>query len=131
MITEQELNPKGFKLSPEQEKNFPVLLEKINKVRTAYGKPMTVTSGVRSIDDHKRIYREKGIPEDKVPMGSNHLKAAAVDIRDRDGALAKWVKENEKLMEEIDLWMEATEFTKGWVHFQIFPPKSGKRFFNP
>jgi len=35
-----------------------ILKERINKVRTLYGKPMTVTSGYRSMQDHKRIYSE-------------------------------------------------------------------------
>jgi hypothetical protein len=131
MIKESEINPKAYSMTEEQAKNMPILLERINKIRAAYAKPMTVTSGLRSMDDHLRIYKAKGVSEDKIPMGSSHLKGAAVDIRDSDGALAKWCHENVKLLEEVGLWMEATEYTIGWCHFQIFSPKSGNRFFKP
>jgi len=130
-ISQQELNPKNYTLTEEQAKNMPILLERINKVRAAWAKPMTVTSGLRSMADHLRIYKEMGITDQsKIPMASNHLKGAAVDISDPDGKLFDWVKANTKLMEEIGLWMEEKDSHKR-VHFQILPPKSGKRFFNP
>lgn len=132
MIKESEINPKGYDLTDEQAANLAILLERINKVRAAYGKPMSVSSGVRSMADHLRIYKEKGITDQsKIPMKSRHLLGAAVDIRDPDLKLAEWVKANEKVLEEAELWCESLDATKGWVHFQIFPPASGKRFFNP
>ena len=131
MISISEINPHNYPLTEEQAKNLPILLERINKVRTALAKSMIVTSGLRSMADHIRIYTAKGIPMDKIPMGSNHLKGAAVDISDPDGKLAEWVRANEKLMESIGLWMEALESTHGWVHFQIYAPGSGNRFFKP
>jgi uncharacterized protein YcbK (DUF882 family) len=134
MITLKELNPKNFPVSEVQSKNLAILLERMNKVRTAYGKVMIVTSGLRSIEDHKRIYKEMGIAEDKIPMGSNHLKGAACDISDADGKLFDWVKANEKLMASIGLWMEEKDSHKR-VHFQIFPYGSWKQgksqFFKP
>lgn len=132
MISLRELNPKGFKLTEEQEKNTVILHEKINKIRALYGKIMLVTSGVRDIEDHKRIYRQKGITDEaKIPMKSKHLFGQAVDIADPKGELAKWCHDNVKHLEDIGLWCEDTEVTKGWVHFQILPPKSGNRFFKP
>lgn len=121
MITLKELNPKNYKLTPEQETNIKILHERMNKVRSAYGKPMTVTSGVRSEADQARI-------NPKAPK-SNHLKGAACDIADSNGELYKWCKENESLLVEIGLWLE--ERQGGWQHFQIVPPKSGKRWFMP
>lgn len=137
MITLAELNPKNFKMSDEEEANLLILHEKINKIRTLYAKPMVVTSGFRSKDDHLRIYREiaakkgKDFDESKVPMASKHLYGKAVDISDPKGELAKWCHENVKHLEDIGLWCEDTAVTKGWVHFQIEPPKSGNRFFKP
>lgn len=121
MITLQELNPKNYTLTPEQEANIKILHERMNKVREAYGKPMVVTSGVRSEADQARI-------NPKAPK-SNHLKAAACDIADSSGELYYWCKANESLLAEIGLWME--ERQGGWQHFQTIPPKSGKRFFLP
>ena len=132
MIKESEINPKGYTLTEEQASNLPILLERINKVRSAWGNPMTVTSGLRSMEDHLRIYREKGITDpSKIPMGSSHLKGAACDIFDPKQELQAWCKANEKLLEEIGLWMEDFSATPNWVHFQIVAPRSGNRFFKP
>lgn len=121
--------------------NLMILLEKMNKIRDAWGKPMIVTSGFRSMEDHLRIYKEKAkregkkFDQSKVPMGSMHLKGAAVDISDPKGELAKWCRDNEKLLESIGLWCEDTNYTKGWVHLQTSPYgsyKPGKSmFFKP
>jgi len=117
--------------------NLEELLTRINKVRAAWNKPMTVTSGYRSMQDHLRIYskinaerKAKGLPELTVPKGSKHLIGAAVDISDPDGSLYQWCQDNEKLLSDIGLWMEIKDDQKR-VHFQIFPPKSGNRFFKP
>ena len=118
-------------LSNEVQNNLQELLVKVNKVRTAYGKPMIVTSGLRTKKHHLEIYARKGIYPPKVPMKSNHLSGRAVDFADGNGELKKWVKANIKLMEEIGLWLEDFSATKTWCHFQINPPKSGNRFFMP
>ena len=118
-------------LSNDVQNNLNDLLVKINKVRLAYGKPMIVTSGLRTTKHHLEIYARKGIYPPKVPMKSNHLSGRAVDFSDSDGKLKAWVKDNIKLMEEIGLWLEDFTATKTWCHFQINPPKSGKRFFMP
>lgn len=138
LITESEILKKVKKedLPEEHQKNLEVLLWRINKVRYAYNKPMIVTNGYRFMADHIRIYKELAVQrkvaydESKVPMNSNHLKGAAVDISDPDGNLYEWVQANEALMEEIGLWMEIKD-DQARVHFQIFPPKSNKRFFIP
>jgi hypothetical protein len=134
MIKLTELNPKGFALSDEQAKNLEVLCDRLNVVRKAWGKPMYITSGFRSEADHRRIYKEKAAREGKsvvrVPMGSQHLKGAAADIFDANGALTRWLKANPDILEKAELWCEDDPATPR-VHFQIFPPKSGKRWFKP
>lgn len=130
MISLQELNPKNYPLTEEQQKNLNKLLIAINKVRVAYGKPMIVTSGIRSMEDHLRIYKEKGITDiKKIPMESKHLIGAAVDILDKSGALYDWCKTNENILIQAGLWLE--ERQGPWQHFQCEPPKSGKRWFMP
>lgn len=112
--------------------NLNKLLEKVNKLRAAYGKPLTVSSGLRTMEDHLRIYKEKGITDkSKIPMKSKHLSGESVDFADPKQELQKWIKANLKLMEEIGLWFEDFSATKNWVHVQIVPPKSGNRFFLP
>jgi hypothetical protein len=77
-----------------------------------------------------RIYAAKGITDKaKIPMKSLHLRGAAVDIADPSGKLMLWCKSNVDILEQVGLWCE--EGTKGWVHFQSQPPRSGKRFFLP
>lgn len=119
----------------EHLENLEDLLLKANKFRTAYGKPLRVTSGYRSIEDHLRIYKAKGITDKaKIPMKSKHLYGLAVDVvpvEDPIGHLHDWVKDNEGLMVDFGLWFESFDATKTWVHMQILPPASGNRFFIP
>lgn len=131
MISRSEIL-KG-KICPEElEDNLTDLLVKINKIRDAYGEPMTVTSGLRSKKDQIRIYGEKGITDiNKIPMKSKHFFCQAIDISDPERKLQKWVNENITLVEEIGLWMESFDSTPNWCHFQTVAPKSGNRFFKP
>lgn len=135
MVSMKELLHNKYKLEDqpkETQDNLKILLEKINKIRTTYGQVMTVTSGLRSMDDHLRIYAEKGITDtNKIPMKSKHLYGQAVDISDPHQKLQKWCLANVKKLEEVGLWCEDFSATSNWVHFQIIPPKSGKRFFIP
>lgn len=134
MITINELlsNQASFdSLDKKVQDNLKELHKRINIVRLAYGKPMIVTSGLRTVKHHLEIYARKGIYPPKVPMKSNHLSGRAVDFSDSDGKLKAWVKDNIKLMEEVGLWLEDFSATKTWCHFQINPPKSGNRFFLP
>jgi hypothetical protein len=114
-------------LTSAMQLNIEILHHRMNIIRAEWGKPMRVTSGVRSIADHRRIYANKKVV--RIPMGSKHLTAQACDIEDKDGALMAWCKTNVPLLERVGLWLEAD--TKGWCHFQTVPPGSGNRFFKP
>lgn len=126
MITLEELLQKKFifkDLPKETQDNLMTLLERINKIRAAYGKPMSITSCLRTVADQQRINPKA--------MKSNHIIGAAVDISDPKGELDEWCVQNVKLLESIGLWMEHKDDTPNWSHFQIYPPKSGNRFFHP
>jgi len=135
MISLKELNPKGYQTTDEQSANLATLLDRMNQIRTAWGKPMVVTSGLRTADDQRRIYSQKaqaaGQPAIRVPMGSAHLSGAACDILDEDGSLKAWVLNNVSLLETVGLWCEDFKSTPNWCHFQVYAPRSGKRFFIP
>lgn len=134
MISLKELLGKlEFKdLPKDHQGNIMILLERINRIRSAYNKSMIVTSPYRSMADHLRIYKEKGITDPaKIPMKSRHLYGQAVDISDPNRELQKWCKANEALLVTIGLWMEDFSATPNWCHFQTEPPKSGKRWFLP
>lgn len=132
MILKEEIL-KGATCPPEFKNNLLVLLERINKVRQAWGKPMLVTSGFRSREDQLRIYKAKGIPESKIPWGSSHLTCEAIDIYDPNGTLNAWCKTNEELLRSFGLWLEVRQ--GNWQHFQTKPFRSytekGTIFFNP
>jgi hypothetical protein len=137
MISMSELLREPLKLedlSQEYQDNLALLLERMNKVREAYGKPMTVTSGFRSMEDHLRIYAAKGITDPaKIPMKSAHLRGCAVDISDPNGEVFAWCQANEPLLVEIGIWLENRQ--KNWQHFQVQPFASykdgGTIWFNP
>lgn len=133
MIAMDELL-KGVKLESQPadvQANLKTLLERINVIRQAWNKAMTVTSGLRTREDQVRIYTAKGIPESKIPWGSMHLTGGAVDIFDPNKELQQWCKANEDQLVKAQLWMEDFSATPNWAHFQITPPKSGKRWFMP
>lgn len=139
MISMDELL-KGHDLTSLPEKhqyNLSVLLDRINVIREAWGKPLSVTSGYRSKEDHLRVYKElaekRGVEFDeaKIPWGSQHLLGCAVDISDPDGKLYDWCRRDmDKQVIEAILWCEQKD-DQPRVHFQINPPKSGLRFFRP
>lgn len=131
MIHRQDIL-KGKECPEEFESNLLDLLIKINKIYDVYQRSMIVTSGFRSLEDHLRIYKRKGITnKSQIPMKSKHLTCQAIDILDEDNELQQWVIDHIILVERIGLYMEAFEATPTWVHFQTCPPSSKKRFFNP
>lgn len=130
---EEILQGANFKELPDTvQHNLEVLVERINIIRSEYGKPMKVSSGLRTMKKHLEIYERKGITDKKkIPMKSRHLVGGAVDIADPKQELQKWCFTNIEKLKEAELWMEDFEATPTWCHFQISPPKSGKRFFKP
>lgn len=134
MLSMEELL-QGKKLEDQSEEiqaSLQILLDRVNKIRAEWGKPMTVTSGLRTMEDHLKIYAAKGITDPaKIPMKSKHLYGQAVDIYDPNKELQAWCKANENLLEDAQLWMEDFSATPNWCHFQILPPASGKRWFIP
>jgi len=120
-------------LPQEHQDNLNNLLEKLNKLRQAYGKAMKVTSGYRSLEDHLRIYADKGIRDlSQIPMKSKHLSGQACDFSDPDNKLKDFINDcTEEQLEEFGLYFEDFKHTSNWVHCQSVPPKSGRRFFIP
>lgn len=127
MISLHELNPHEYPTDEETKENLETLLLRMNKIREIWAKPMIITSGLRN-KEHQLKLIVKGVSK---ATKSNHLIGAACDVKDADGSLGEWCLENVKTLEEVGLWCEHPNHTKGWVHFQIVPPRSGKRFFIP
>lgn len=127
MISLKELNPHNYPTNDEIDNNLEMLLERLNVIRAAWGSPMTITSGLRSQAQQEGLI----VAGKSNAHKSKHLIGAAADILDQDGSLKRWVKDNEVLFEQVGLWVEDFAYTSGWIHFQIFAPMSGKRFFIP
>lgn len=127
MIKLSELNKRNYPTTPMIEQNLHELCRRLNIVRKAYGKPMIVTSGLRSEKQQQELIKagKSNAPKSK------HLTGHAADISDPNGELAKWCLENVKVLEEAGLWCEDFNFTPTWCHFQTVPPRSGNRFFKP
>jgi uncharacterized protein YcbK (DUF882 family) len=122
-----------LKIPEDHWENLQDLHAIVSQLREAYGKPLTISSGYRSLEDHLRIYKEKGITNKvDIPMKSKHLSGEACDLVCKDiKDLQKWIKDNEDFCGNIGLWFEDFGSTPTWVHCQIVAPKSGKRFFVP
>lgn len=122
-------------LDPDKLAQTQDLLDRVNKVRAAWNKPMTVTSGLRTLADHLRIYAQKGITDQsKIPMHSHHLEtetsSAAVDIADPGLEITAWLKgDGAQILEDTGLYCE--QGNANWVHFQNIAPHSGSRWFLP
>lgn len=125
MISLSELNPHKYPTNPEIDANLQTLLERLNVLRKSYGKPMTISSGLRSEAQQEALI---AAGKSNAPK-SKHLIGAAADIADGSGEFYDWCKTNEELLEQTGLWCE--ERQGGWQHLQILPPKSGKRWFFP
>jgi len=127
MIVLKELNPHKYPTTPVIDKNLGILLERMNELRAIWAKPMIVTSGLRS-DAQQAELIAQGKTKAKLSL---HLSGSACDIADKGGSLGKWCLENEATLARIGLWCEHPSATVGWMHFQISPPMSGKRFYMP
>lgn len=119
MISFNEI-AKGQAIPAALLENLYDLYQKINNIRSAYGKPMIVTSGYRTVKNELAKGRSGK---------SDHCKCKAIDIYDPDKSLAKWVHEHEELLEFNHLWVEDTRYTSNWVHFTT--QRKSKRFFIP
>lgn len=100
-----------------------VLAHRLNRLHMYWGHQLRLTSGYRPMAINNRIAG--------AAKRSHHIIGAAGDAADPDWALAKFVMDDLPMLEHIELWIEDPHYTPGWVHFQIFPPMSGKRVFVP
>jgi len=109
-------------LTAEMEGNLISLIEALQKIETEFGREFIISSGYRP----KKINQAVGGAK-----FSRHQTCQAADVIDSDGTLAAFVQQKNSALERAGLWVEHPAYTPGWVHFQICPPKSGRRIFIP
>lgn len=127
MISAKELNPHNYPTNAVIDKNLALLLERMNELRAAYGHPMIISSGLRS-DEQQAALIAQGKTNAKA---SKHLAGLACDVYDPEQKLQAFILSDPKIIERIGIWCEDFKFTPNWVHCQVTPPGSGKRFFIP
>lgn len=96
-------------LSKEQVYNLFDLLPRVNYVRFHWGKPLTVSSGYRPATINTGVGGAKQ---------SAHITCQAVDFKDEDGDLARWLLAHQYILKEAGLFMEDPRYTPSWVHLQ-------------
>lgn len=111
---------KSDPLTEEQWLNLCDLLVRVNALRMHYGQPMVVSSGYRPPSINKKV---GGAPN------SAHVQCQAVDFKDPEGDLKRYLLANQYLLVKYGLFMEDPNFTLGWVHLQTRSVKS--RVFKP
>ena len=62
---------------------------------------------------------------------SSHCEALGVDRYDPDGKIDSYLLAHPEKLKECGIYIESPEFTEGWSHWTIRPPKSGNRIFKP
>ena len=125
MISRDEIlkgREKDAPLDDSMEKNLTILLERVNRFRADWDKPIIVSSGYRT-----QMINDKAGGSKK----SWHLHCAAVDLYDPDRELADHFIKFPMLLTQYDLWLEHPAYTPTWIHLQIYPPSSGMRIFIP
>ena len=103
-------------------KNAEELARRVNIVLALFGRSRRVRSGWRP--------REINAATPGAALNSHHITASAVDIADDNKKLGEWVIRNTAQLATAGLWCEHPVDTPTWVHFQLHPPKSGRRIFN-
>lgn len=115
-------------LSADEQRNVDTLVQRVNEFFKDYKWPLQ-----KKVNDGYR--RPQDRPANGAAM-SLHFVGGAVDLDDDDaGTTWKYIFANRDKLKEIGLWMEHpcwTHYSGGtWVHMQIAPPKSGRRFYVP
>lgn len=116
MISKKDLlmgRDREYPLTAELEQNLMKLVEAIQKLEVAYGKPFSVSSGYRPGWYNRAA---GGAP------GSAHMLCEAVDLHDRDNSIKKWITED--ILTKYDLYMEDPDKTLTWIHLQVRPTHS-------
>ncbi len=127
MIELKDLNPHDYKTTPIIDKNLSILLERVRELEASFGEDFVITSGLRSDEQQQQLIKA-GKTNARY---SKHCAGLAADIYDPENKVKDFILGRTWILEKIGLWCEDFGHTPNWVHVQIIPPMSGKRFFIP
>lgn len=129
------VDPFDFQKAPNEHKaNITQGYYRLCQLRHYYGKPLVCRTfdhpnrGYRTLEKHFSLYKKLG---KQPPLRSLHLVGAAYDIHDPNQDFQKWILDHLEIAESMDIYFEDFESTPTWVHWQLYAPSSGKRFFKP
>lgn len=121
MVTKEQYF-RDYAHTPQHEANAAVLLSRVNALMDYMKRSTWKISGQKYGG-----FRPKDCPEGA--ENSAHKTGEAVDVYDPDNAIDGEL--NDFILTRFNLYREAPDWTKGWLHLTIRPPKSGKRSFIP
>ena len=120
--------------TPEVMANASVVVERVNSLLAAMradGVPIEENPRTKSLlNSGWRPAVVNGQTKGAAPK-SKHMTGEACDLYDPEGALDDWCMAHPDSLASLGLWMEHPSATKGWLHLQIVPPRSGNRVFYP
>jgi len=122
-MTVEELNNHNIAPNDTQLNNLKDLALKISELENLFGKPFTVTSGLR----------DKALQNKINPNVSNsaHLAGQAVDLLDVTGELWVFLMDHIDVLIKLGLYLESRTYTPRWCHLQSRVPRSQNRIFIP
>lgn len=110
-------------LTVEQEMEVTKLLASVQGLFADCPVPLSVSSGYRPAAVNAQVPNSA--------KRSAHMYCQAVDLKDPEGNLARYMLLNVSLLDKWDLYLEDPSYTKGWVHLQTRRTRSGRRIFKP
>lgn len=115
--------------TPDRVDNAEFLLEHVNRLLSAYGKPLPINPNTKTNISGATFggFRPQSCPQGA--PGSSHKDGEGVDVYDPDNALDDWLTDG--ILAAYGLYREAPDATPGWCHLTRRAPKSGKRTFRP
>jgi hypothetical protein len=114
----------GYEPTPDVIAEACLLLPKVNEFLSSLDLPhnsVPLNSGWRSRDYNATV--------PTAAVNSKHMSGQAIDLGDSEGDL--WDKITSDALANYGLYAEHRSATKGWVHLQTVPPRSGNRIFYP
>jgi len=120
---------RGFPPSEELRKNADETVYRVNLLLARYYQAHPTAEKTKVTSGYRPPMVNAATPG--AAPRSKHLTCQAVDLSDPEGELDEWAFNNQKILEEVGIWMEHPACTKGWFHGQIIQPRSGRRVFWP